>query len=326
MQNFRTKARASSGFFSGKKVAACMLSVAVAAVIFWGITLTGNTEHSDEQMTVAQALRAAGDTLSANADPTKFTGGISSRVKMMELEDQGQAPSDDEAEQEAEDVQALLKEDEEIVTGKFLGASQRGGSTLETKTVVEEEVIAYPVQQRETSLLDPGEQKLIQSGVNGKKTVTYEQRIVNGELRSQKAVEETVTQQPVPEIVLVGVAGKAVSPLDFDVELDEQGIPTQYTQLLTNQVATGYNVGSSAMGASGQGLSAGYVAVHPGEIPYGTRMYITSADNSFVYGFAIAADTGLGLLGDVIDVDLYYDTYLESCLNGKRNVNIYFLD
>ena len=254
MQNFRTKARASSGIFSGKKVAACMLSVAVAAVIFWGITLTGNTEHSDEQMTVAQALRAAGDTLSANADPTKFTGGISSRVKMMELEEQGQVPSDDEAEQEAEDVQALLKEDEEIVTGKFLGASQRGGSTLETKTVVEEEVIAYPVQQRETSLLDPGEQKLIQSGVNGKKTVTYEQRIVNGELRSQKAVEETVTQQPVPEIVLVGVAGKAVSPLDFDVELDEQGIPTQYTQLLTNQVATGYNVGSSAMGASGQGL------------------------------------------------------------------------
>ena len=75
MQNFRTKARASSGIFSGKKVAACMLSVAVAAVIFWGITLTGNTEHSDEQMTVAQAL---------------------------------------------------LKEDEEIVTGKFLGAA-RGG-------------------------------------------------------------------------------------------------------------------------------------------------------------------------------------------------------
>ena len=152
MQNFRTKARASSGIFSGKKVAACMLSVAVAAVIFWGITLTGNTEHSDEQMTVAQALRAAGDTLSANADPTKFTGGISSRVKMMELEEQGQASSDDEAEQEAEDVQALLKEDEEIVTGKFLGASQRGGSTLETKTVVEEEVIAYPVQDK--SLFD----------------------------------------------------------------------------------------------------------------------------------------------------------------------------
>lgn len=95
--------------------------------------------------------------------------------------------------------------------------------------------------------------------------------------------------------------------------------------VLTNQVSTGYNLGSKAMGASGQGLSAGYVAVHPGEIPYGTKLYITSADNSFVYGFAIAADTGLGLLGNQIDVDLYYDTYLESCLHGKRNVNIYIL-
>lgn len=252
------------GILFREKVAACMLSVAVAAVIFWGITLTGNTEHSDEQMTVAQALRAAGDTLSANADPTKFTGGISSRVKMMELEEQGQASSDDEAEQEAEDVQALLKEDEEIVTGKFLGASQRGGSTLETKTVVEEEVIAYPVQQRETSLLDPGEQKLIQSGVNGKKTVTYEQRIVNGELRSQKAVEETVTQQPVPEIVLVGVAGKAVSPLDFDVELDEAGHPHPVHPAADQPGGHRLQVGSSAMGASGQGLSAGYVAVASG--------------------------------------------------------------
>lgn len=54
--------------------------------------------------------------------------------------------------------------------------------------------------------------------------------------------------------------------------------------------------------------------------------YITSADNSFVYGFAVAADTGVGLMNDVIDVDLYYDTFLESCLNGKRNVNIYILD
>lgn len=73
-------------------------------------------------------------------------------------------------------------------------------------------------------------------------------------------------------------------------------------------------------------LSAYYVAVHPEEIPYGTRMYITSADGSFVYGCAIAADTGTGLMDDIIDVDLYYDTYTESCLNGRKYVNIYILD
>lgn len=156
--------------------------------------------------------------------------------------------------------------------------------------------------------------------------MTYEQRMVGREIRKKKVIDEQIHQQPVTEITLTGVEGKAVSPLDFGIELDENGVPTEYSKLLTNQVAAGYNVEGGARGASGQGLSAGYVAVHPGEIPYGTKMYITSADNSFVYGFAVAADTGVGLMNDVIDVDLYYDTFLESCLNGKRNVNIYILD
>ena len=63
----------------------------------------------------------------------------------------------------------------------------------------------------------------------------------------------------------------------------------------------------------------------PTEIPYGSKLYITSSDGSFVYGYAIAADTGTGLLNDVIDVDLFYETYTESCLNGRRTVDIYVL-
>ena len=72
-------------------------------------------------------------------------------------------------------------------------------------------------------------------------------------------------------------------------------------------------------------LSYGYVAVDPTEIPFGSKLYFTSSDGSFVYGYAIAADTGTGLLNDVIDVDLFYETYTESCLNGRRTVDIYVL-
>ena len=60
-------------------------------------------------------------------------------------------------------------------------------------------------------------------------------------------------------------------------------------------------------------------------IPYGSKLYITSADGSFVYGYAIASDTGTGLIDGIIDVDLFYDTYQESLLNGLRTVNIYVL-
>jgi 3D (Asp-Asp-Asp) domain-containing protein len=73
-------------------------------------------------------------------------------------------------------------------------------------------------------------------------------------------------------------------------------------------------------------LYAGYVAVRADEIPYGTRMYITSPDNKFVYGFAIAADTGTALMDNIIDFDLFYETYVESCLNGRKHLNVYILD
>lgn len=204
------------------------------------------------------------------------------------------------------------------------GADKETGK--ETKTVVEQQVIEHEVQIRETSLLPQGQERILQWGADGLKTVVYEQQLVKGEVRGLKILSETIDKEPITEVKLVGVAGAAVSPLDFGIELDEQGVPVSYSRVLTNQIATGYNAGAGAWGASGQTLSAGYVAVHPREIPYGTRMYITSADNSFVYGFAVAADTGVSLLGDVIDVDLYYDTYLESCLNGRKYVNIYILD
>lgn len=340
MQNFRKKVRSLVETIPAVKIAACMLSVAMAAVIFWGFTLTGNTDTTVQELTVAESIRAAGDTLTASADPTKFTG-VSKKAVLSNifLSASGQSPILNEAEnkmvpeevseesQTEEEEQPLEQNNEEPSSQRKFWGSTKEFLEIEKETVTKEEVIAHSVEERETSLLKPGKKKVIQAGTDGKKMVTYEQKFVNGQLESEKIVSEEMTQQPVTEIVLVGVNGKlaAISPLDFGVELDEQGVPVSYSQVLTNQVATGYHVGDGAWGASGQSLSAGYVAVHPGEIPYGTKMYITSPDNSFVYGFAIAADTGLSLLGDQIDVDLYYDTYLESCLNGRRNVNIYIL-
>lgn len=320
MQNFRTKAHSIDRW--GKMAVAAMLSVAMAAVIFWGLTRTGNTDKTVAEMSIAQTIRASGDTLSASLDTDKFTGTSIRQTRILLEEEKGRA---DVLSAEEEQEQQTQDDEDEDEPKRFLGAAGRDGAVT-VKTVVEDQVIEHEVINRETSLLAPGKTKLVQSGSDGKKTVTYEQRMVGREIRKKKVIDEQIHQQPVTEITLTGVEGKAVSPLDFGIELDENGVPTEYSKLLTNQVAAGYNVEGGARGASGQGLSAGYVAVHPGEIPYGTKMYITSADNSFVYGFAVAADTGVGLMNDVIDVDLYYDTFLESCLNGKRNVNIYILD
>ena len=45
-----------------------------------------------------------------------------------------------------------------------------------------------------------------------------------------------------------------------------------------------------------------------------------------MYGYAIAADTGTGLMDGVVDLDLFYGSYVESCLNGVRYVNVYVLE
>lgn len=190
----------------------------------------------------------------------------------------------------------------------------------------EEIVIPHETETKPSPLLRNGRTITLQAGSDGSKTLSYEQRTVDGVVEEEELVSEVVTKSPVTQKLLVG-ADVPVSPLDFGVETDENGIPLNYTRLLTDQVATGYSSRLwNVRGASGMRLSAGYVAVRADEIPYGTRMYITSADGSFVYGYAIAADTGIGLMDGVIDVDLFYDTYTESRLNGRKTVNIYILD
>lgn len=58
MQNFRTKAHSIDRW--GKIAVAAMLSVAMAAVIFWGLTRTGNTDKTVAEMSIAQTIRGIG--------------------------------------------------------------------------------------------------------------------------------------------------------------------------------------------------------------------------------------------------------------------------
>ncbi|MEE0991538.1 MAG: 3D domain-containing protein [Bacteroidales bacterium] len=122
-------------------------------------------------------------------------------------------------------------------------------------------------------------------------------------------------------------AVKTISPLDFNVELDENGIPKNYSQKLTGR-ATAYC--STEPGgnhtATGKVAQVGYIAVNPKIIPYGTKMYIKTADNRYIYGCAVAEDTG-GFINwsNPPIADLYFDTEAECYQFGVRNIEIYIL-
>ena len=196
---------------------------------------------------------------------------------------------------------------------------------VEVKTTVVHEPIPFSVEYKEHSLLRKGRTRILINGQDGERTITYIDRVVDGVMQSREESQMVVTRKPVSQLVLRGTSAP-VSDLDFGVPLDARGVPVKYSKLLTNQICTGYSAKKGAYGASYMALHDGYVAVRADEIPYGTKMYITSPDNSFVYGFAIAADTGVGLMQNVIDFDLFYETYIESCLNGRKYLNVYILD
>ena len=50
---------------------------------------------------------------------------------------------------------------------------------------------------------------------------------------------------------------------------------------------------------------------------------VRATDGSFVYGYAVATDTGIAVQDGRILVDLFYETYAESVINGAINVNVY---
>ena len=191
-----------------------------------------------------------------------------------------------------------------------------------------EETIPYETTYKKSSLTYrfPKKQYTLKEGSNGKNLVTYRERYVDGELDLALVSKVEVVKKPVNKVVLTYGKGVPVSPLSAPAGVTvTNGVPTGYSRVISNTPATGY-YSARGKGSSGLGLFYGSVAVNPTLSPYGTKMYIASPDGKFVYGWAVATDTGTALMQGVIGVDLFYETYLESSLNWKNTVNIYIYD
>lgn len=186
--------------------------------------------------------------------------------------------------------------------------------------------IEHDVIPRYTPLLSNGAVRQLSDGSNGARLLTYLHITIDGEVAETELISDDVTKSPVPEYTLVGDRSAVISPLSFPDYPVTNNVPSGYKFVLEGVKATGYSARAGARGASGNVLSAGHVAVNPNIVPYNSKLYITSADGKFVYGYAIASDTGTGLMDGSVGVDLYYETYIESVLNSARTVNVYVLE
>ena len=206
-------------------------------------------------------------------------------------------------------------------------------SDIEYITGSYEEKIPYKTETLYSSNMNKGVSKTTRQGVDGKQTVYYTEKLVNGTSVEKTVTETKVVSAAVNAKVTVGSKEvktssnvKSVSTLSpsTPIELDENGNPVNYKSKMTVR-ATAYTYTGNKC-ATGVAPQPGYIAVNPKVIPYGTKMYIKTANGSYIYGYAIAADTGGFVKKHPTGVDLFLSSE-SACKNfGVKAVEIYILE
>ena len=177
------------------------------------------------------------------------------------------------------------------------------------------ESIPYTTQTVETDALPYGESRVVQQGQAGEKVTTFRVEYRDGAEYSRTSLGTEIARQPVTEVIETGTGGM--------VQYNGQN----YTYSKVYQMkATAYTTEGKTWKKTASGTIArvGAVAVDKNVIPLGSRLLIQGSDGSWMYGLAVAEDTGGAVKGNKID--LYFNTYRE-CINfGVRTATVYVLD
>ena len=173
----------------------------------------------------------------------------------------------------------------------------------------------------------------VKAGSEGLQLVSYTEKFVNGVSEGKTVTDTEVKVKPVNAKRIVGTkvvktssTVKSISVLSpqNEIELDEKGNPLNFKSKMTVR-ATAYTYTGNRC-ATGVSPKPGYIAVNPKVIPYGTKMYIKSADGNVVYGYAVAADTGGFIRKHPTGVDLFMASQSACRSFGVRNMEIYILE
>lgn len=209
-----------------------------------------------------------------------------------------------------------------------VGKDVKAGMNIEVTRVryaerKQEEELPFETKYIDDPNVAIGQQTVVTEGENGKHTIVYKDTYINGKLDKTEEISNTV-KQPVTQVIKRGMSlSTPYNQNTPDSVKLVNGIPESYTRIVTGK-STAYSAPAGAGTASGRLATVGTVAVNPNVIPYGSELYIVSHDG-LVYGYAIAADTGLGMMDGTVAVDLFMASYEDSCDWGAHTVDIYVL-
>lgn len=202
----------------------------------------------------------------------------------------------------------------------------RHSGTTESYTVE----IPYETAYCDDPTLPSGELKVLVAGKAGQMLCTANVTYVNGKESSRNVYQQTVTLEPVKQVIAVGT-GENVGQVSDKPIIGDGFIVMPTGEVLTflrkdTFVATAYthlDAGCDEITANGAPVKWGVVAVDPEVIPYGTRMFIVSNDGAYIYGLSTAEDCGGAIKNKRLD--LYMPTLEEAFQFGIRSCTVYFL-
>ena len=188
---------------------------------------------------------------------------------------------------------------------------------VEVATVTKTETVEYKTEKIKTDDLYEGETEVVTEGVNGKIEHTYSVTYTDGKEADRKLVSSKTIVEKVDKVVKVGTRVKS----SF---YKSGNAPKNYKKVITMK-ASAYTYGNDGGNRTclGKVPTRGTVAVDPSVIPLGTKLYIESTDGKYIYGTAVAGDTGGAIKG--YKVDLFVESAAECRQFGRRNVNVYIL-
>lgn len=196
------------------------------------------------------------------------------------------------------------------------------------------ETVKFKTKVRYDDSMYEEQVKVQRKGKNGQAKNYYRKKYIDGKYHSTELVKSEVIKEAVDKIVIWGskpslyggnVARQVISELTppFRIDMDENNRPVNYKKKIVGK-ATAYCTGTVT--STGRKAQPGVVAVDPREIPYGSKLYIVSSDNKYVYGYAVAGDTGGFIYNSDTVVDLYIRGYNNAKQFGRRTVEIYVLE
>lgn len=172
--------------------------------------------------------------------------------------------------------------------------------------MTEEQPIPCGVERTSDNTLEKGLSKTISAGKNGLAMNTLRITYHNGQEVKREVIDTKTLVEPKNRVIAMGTI-TAVSRGNQLVRFREaRYMDTSAYTYTGRRTSTGRNP------------EVGMVAVDPGVIPLGSRLYIEG------YGYGRAADTGGSIKGNRLDL---FMEQRSQCLNwGRRTVKVYVLD